>query len=128
MADSGLPRLTEWLTELRRVRREAAYAEGKALSRDEWWASAAREAPELADAVAERDKIYPASHHRENLAERRAARRTAPGGRLQRGRAGVAGPGRRRGRGSPLAHTESAKPAVRPAHYGPGKRHVGAAG
>ncbi|MGW5362304.1 class I SAM-dependent methyltransferase [Actinopolymorpha pittospori] len=61
MADPGLPELTRRLEELRKVRREAEYAAGEVLSWSAWW-DAARSAPELADAVAERDTIYAESH------------------------------------------------------------------
>jgi SAM-dependent methyltransferase len=61
MVDPGLPELTRRVEELRKVRREAAYADGAVLSWSAWW-DAARNAPELADAVAERDTIYGASH------------------------------------------------------------------
>ncbi|MFD2078844.1 Methyltransferase domain-containing protein [Actinopolymorpha cephalotaxi] len=61
MPDPGLPALTGRLGQWRDARRESLYAEGTALSWSQWW-DAARSAPELADAVAERDAIFAASH------------------------------------------------------------------
>ena len=61
MVDPGLLELTRQVEELRKVRREAVYAGGEVLSWSAWW-EAARNAPELADAVAERDTIYAESH------------------------------------------------------------------
>ncbi|MEQ7128916.1 class I SAM-dependent methyltransferase [Actinopolymorpha sp. B11F2] len=68
MVDPGLPGLTERLTEFDDARREKSYAAGAALSWPAWW-DAAREAPELADAVAERDALFsrPDTDHTESL-------------------------------------------------------------
>ena len=62
MADPGLPALSAKLHEQAATRREKVYATGTVLSWPGWW-DAARSAPELADAVAERDTIFTASHH-----------------------------------------------------------------
>lgn len=61
MVDPGLPTLTEKLREHRDAAREQLIASTDTLSWADWWA-AAREAPELADAVAERDTIFTIPH------------------------------------------------------------------
>jgi SAM-dependent methyltransferase len=61
MPDPGLPELTARITGWRDARRERLYAEGTVPSWSGWW-EAARSAPELAEAVAERDAIFAASH------------------------------------------------------------------
>ncbi|SDR73907.1 class I SAM-dependent methyltransferase [Actinopolymorpha singaporensis] len=61
MPDPGLPELTGRLGRWRDARRASLYAEKSAPSWSEWW-DAARSAPELADAVAERDTIFAGSH------------------------------------------------------------------
>jgi SAM-dependent methyltransferase len=68
MVDPGLPGLTQKLSEFDEARRENSYAAGSALSWPAWW-DAAREAPELADAVAERDELFsrPDTDHTESL-------------------------------------------------------------
>lgn len=62
LPDRGLPELTERLRELADRRREPLFRDGQAESWEAWWARA-RRAPELADAVAERDTIFPAGGH-----------------------------------------------------------------
>lgn len=61
MVDPGLPGLSERVDELRRTRREELYAGGAVHSWPGWW-EAARNAPELAEAVAERDTIFTIPH------------------------------------------------------------------
>lgn len=61
MEDPGLPTLSARVGELREQRRLASYERGGALSWPGWWDSA-RAAPELADAVAERDAIFAIPH------------------------------------------------------------------
>ncbi len=61
MPAPGLPELTGRITRWQDARRESLYAEGAVPSWSGWW-DAARSAPELADAVVERDAIFAASH------------------------------------------------------------------
>lgn len=61
MIDPGLPELTERFTRWREVRREEAVERGAVTSWADWWEQA-RSAPELADAVAERQTIFSIPH------------------------------------------------------------------
>jgi SAM-dependent methyltransferase len=66
MADDGLPGLTERLEAYRKGRREARYESGAALSWEAWW-EVARQSPELADAVAERDQLFGGGGHGDSM-------------------------------------------------------------
>lgn len=66
MVDSGLPTVSSRVDELRRIRREALYADSGVLSWDAWW-SEIRTHPALVDAVAERDRIFSGSHSAESM-------------------------------------------------------------
>lgn len=66
MTDPDLPGLTERIEEFRRTQRNGVLERGEALSWDDWWA-AARNAPELADAIAERDRLLGRSAHGDSL-------------------------------------------------------------
>lgn len=56
MVDPAIPDLTAKLDDLRRRQRDEMYASGQAMTWQGWW-DAARNAPELADAIAERDRM-----------------------------------------------------------------------
>lgn len=66
MVDSGLPTVSERVDELRRIRREALYADRGVLSWSAWW-DEIRLHPALADAVAERDQIFSVNHSSESM-------------------------------------------------------------
>ncbi|WP_152363553.1 VOC family protein [Microlunatus speluncae] len=66
LPDSGLPGLTRRLGELAEHRREKAVRDGAAESWGDWW-QRARDSAELADAVVERDVIFPGAWHDRGL-------------------------------------------------------------
>lgn len=66
MADPGLPALTARIEEQQRSRREELYAGGVVHTWQGWW-DAAREAPELADAVVERNTVFATPHQTDTL-------------------------------------------------------------
>jgi SAM-dependent methyltransferase len=61
MVDPGLPELTERFTRWREAIREEAVERGTVTAWADWWEQA-RSAPELADAVAERETIFSFPH------------------------------------------------------------------
>jgi trans-aconitate methyltransferase len=62
MPDETMPALTKRLSAAARARRETRYAAGAAVSWPDWWKLAAAD-EFLAPLTAERERIYPSSHH-----------------------------------------------------------------